>query len=215
MNTPPIDLDELIPTRQSLLSRLKNWDDHESWREFFHTYWKLIYAAARRSGLTDAQAQDVVQETIIQVCRQMPGFRYDPARGSFKAWLLKMTSWRIVDHVRARRREDNLVVQSGNDPDGSPLIEQMPDKVAPELGRVWDEEWERNLFNAALQRVKTKVKPKHYQIFDLHVLKEWPRDRVCRTLEVNAAQVYLAKHRITALIKKEVKALEGKFGSKP
>ncbi len=215
VNTPlPIDLDELIPTRQSLLSRLKNWDDNESWRDFFHTYWKLIYAAARRSGLTDVQAQDVVQETIIQVCRQMPDFRYDPVRGSFKAWLLNITSWRIIDHVRARQREARLVVQSGDGPDGMPMIDQMPDTVDPELGRVWDEEWERNLYSAALQRVKTKVKPKHYQIFDLHVLKEWPSERVCRTLEVNVAQVYLAKHRITALIKKEVKVLETRFSSK-
>ena len=96
---PPDNPDELIPTRDSLLSRLKDWEDGESWREFFRTYWKLIYATARRAGLDDAEAQEAVQETIIKVCQHMPGFRYDRTRGSFKSWLLQMTHWRIKNLV--------------------------------------------------------------------------------------------------------------------
>jgi RNA polymerase sigma-70 factor (ECF subfamily) len=76
--------EEFIPTRQSLLSRLRNWDDRESWREFFDTYGELIYALARKAGLSNAESQDVVQETLISVAKEMPGFKYDPALGSFK-----------------------------------------------------------------------------------------------------------------------------------
>ena len=46
--------EDLIPTRESLLSRLKNWDDQESWRDFFDTYWRLIFNLARKAGLSDA-----------------------------------------------------------------------------------------------------------------------------------------------------------------
>jgi len=56
--------DDLIPTQKSLLSRLKNWDDQSSWKTFFDTYWRLIYAFARRAGLGDAEAQDVVQFSV-------------------------------------------------------------------------------------------------------------------------------------------------------
>src|SRR5580658_9537688 len=76
-----------IPTRRSLLSRLKNWNDNESWRVFFYTYWRLIYNTAVRAGLNDAQAQDVVQETIISVLKSIPSFQYDPSKGTFKGWL--------------------------------------------------------------------------------------------------------------------------------
>src|SRR6516225_6696526 len=89
-----------LPTRRSLLSRLRNLGDDASWRTFFDTYWLLIYNVARKSGLTDADAQDVVQETIIAVARKMPEFRYDPAKGSFKNWLLLITRRRIHDHLR-------------------------------------------------------------------------------------------------------------------
>ena len=95
-------MNELIPTRATLIERLKNWQDQSSWQDFFDTYWQLIYNVARKGGLTEAEAQDVVQETMVSVAKQMPKFQYDPAIGSFKAWLLNMTRWRIVDQFRKR-----------------------------------------------------------------------------------------------------------------
>ena len=66
--------DELVPTRRSLIERLRDLDDQPSWREFFDTYWKLIYAAAIQAGLSAQEAEDVVQETVIGVARKMPDF---------------------------------------------------------------------------------------------------------------------------------------------
>ena len=94
------DPDELLPTRWTLIERLKNWDDQESWRQFFETYWKLIYGVAIKSGLTHPESQDVVQETVMSVCKSMRNFKADPAHGSFKAWLLNLTRWRITDQFR-------------------------------------------------------------------------------------------------------------------
>src|SRR5438034_1987480 len=79
-------LDPFLPTRLSLLSRLKEWDNHESWRDFFDTYWRLIYGLAVKSGLTNTEAEDVVQETLLAVAKEMPDFKYDPATGEFKSW---------------------------------------------------------------------------------------------------------------------------------
>jgi len=88
------DQDELIPTRASLLHRLKNWQDESSWQEFFNIYWKLIYGVARKAGMSDFEAQDVVQETLISVAKHMPTFEYDPSIGSFKTWLLPHNEFR-------------------------------------------------------------------------------------------------------------------------
>ena len=98
---------ELIPTRASLLRRLKDWRDDSSWQEFFDLYWELIYGVARRSGLSDDEAQEVVQETLISVAKHMPAFAYDPALGSFKAWLLNMARWRIIGQFRKRPKVVN------------------------------------------------------------------------------------------------------------
>src|SRR5436190_12555128 len=93
--------EDAIPTRDSLLGRLRDWGDEKSWKRFFDTYWRLIYNRAIRAGLTDSEAQDVVQDTVISVCKSMRRFKYDK-EGSFKAWLLKLTNWRVADQLRRR-----------------------------------------------------------------------------------------------------------------
>jgi len=203
--------DELIPTRQSLLSRLKDWNDQESWRTFFDTYWKLIYTAARKAGLSDSEAQDVVQETVISVFRSMPGFKYRAVGGSFKGWLLRLTGWRIMDQFRKRQRALELMHQRSDDAStGTSVISRVADPAGMALESQWDEEWEANLLEAAIERVKRKVDSKHYQIFDLYVLKKWPVLKVARILRVNPGKVYLMKHRIGNLIRKEINYLRSK-----
>ena len=95
---------EFLPTRESLLRRLKSWDDQESWADFFNTYWRLIYSAALKAGLNEVQAQDVVQDTIIVVAKKMKDFTYDRAIDSFKGWLLYLTRKRIALEYRRKER---------------------------------------------------------------------------------------------------------------
>ncbi|MBN8246267.1 MAG: sigma-70 family RNA polymerase sigma factor [Verrucomicrobia bacterium] len=199
--------DELIPTRRSLLTRLKDWDDRDGWKEFFDTYWRLIYGVALKAGLTETEAEEVVQETIVAVAKQMPTFRYDAA-GSFKAWLLQITRRRIVDQFRKRPPWGGSgAPASGDASSRTGAVERLLAEEV-DLQPAWDEEWQRNLMDAALRRVKARVTPRQYQMFDLYVLKEWPVREVIRTLHVNAAQVYLAKHRVSALVREELRRLE-------
>jgi RNA polymerase sigma factor (sigma-70 family) len=203
----------LLATRRSLVERLDNWEDRKHWQEFFDTYWKLIYSAARKSGLTDTEAQEVVQETVITVAKNVGKLRYDPAVGSFKGWLLHITRWRIADQFRKRQSGDAKRPRSQGDRDTA-TIERVPDAAA-DLDGVWEKEWQENLLTAAIARVKKKVEPKQFQIFDCYVRKEWPAQKVAAELRVSVGQVYLVRHRISALLKKEIKALEKLEGHAP
>ena len=218
-------LDPFLPTRQSLLSRLKDWDDQESWRDFFDTYWRLIYGLAVKSGLTNTEAQDAVQETLLAVAKEMPDFKYDPARGSFKGWLLEITRRRIANQVRRRLKHRHaaagpLVGKVTQPPSGersapdqrrTATVERVPDPNSDEMERLWDQEWRTNLLEASIVRVKKRVNARQYQMFNLYVMLEWPMNQVKRTLGVSAAQVYMAKMRISRLIKNEVRTLERKI----
>ena len=197
----------LLGTRRSLVERLADWGDQLRWQEFFDTYSKLIYSAARKSGLTDAEAQEVVQETVITVAKNIEKLRYDPEIGSFKGWLLQITRWRIADHFR-NREPGNAKQASLSDGPATATIDRVPDPRAIDLDAVWETEWKENLFATAIARVKKQIEPKQFQIFDCYVRKEWPAQKVAARLGVNIGQVYLARHRIGALLKKEIKALE-------
>ncbi len=199
--------DELIPTRQSLLVRLKDADDHKSWQDFLNTYGPFIYGVAIKSGLTMVEAQEVVQETVICVSKKMPEFTYDPKVGAFKGWLMRLTHWRIKDQLRKRLR-DAALIHSAETSTATTLIERLPDPQGNELEQVWDEEWQTHVLYTALSRVKRKVSPKQYQIFDLCAIKRWPLQKVAQHLNVNIAQIYLARHRVGLLVKRQIKLIE-------
>jgi RNA polymerase sigma-70 factor (ECF subfamily) len=88
-------------------------------------------------------------------------------------------------------------------------MERLPDETAQQQWEgTWDNEWRKNLMDAAIQRVKRRVSIEQFQMFDLFVLKSWPAREVATTLGVTVAHVYVAKHRLAKLIKKEAAFLE-------
>jgi RNA polymerase sigma factor (sigma-70 family) len=197
--------DSFLPTRRSLLTRLKDWDDQEAWREFFDLYWRLIYSVARRAGLGEAEAQDVVQETLVVVAKQMPGFRYDPARGSFKGWLHTVIRGRLSRHwrklERAPRRDSEPAIECDTE------IDSGETAAPPEFEAIWQSEWEQNLISAALRRVQAKVSPRQYLLFSLATLKEVPTAVIVERYEASRTQIYIAKLRVGRLFKTELERL--------
>lgn len=209
MNTlMAINPDDTIPTRQSLLERLKNWEDQKSWQDFFHLYWKLIYGVARQAGLTEAEAQDVVQETVLAVAKKMGEFKTDPSFGSFKSWLLLITRRRISDQFRKRPPRTEFRKSRSEATTRTPTLERLPDTTLPELESIWQGEWERNLMDIALEKVKQLVSSKQFLLFYQQVFKQWSPRRVATQYGVSLAQVYMAKYRVSGALKREVKKLE-------
>ena len=220
-----LESNDFLPTRKSLLSRLKNWDDRASWQEFFDTYGRLIHRTAVMAGLSEAEAQDVVQETVLLVAKKLPNFKYDPDLGSFKNWLGLLTRRRIEKQFKRRlpfrgKCEGESVARvvpfPGNGSDRTrrtATIERLPGEGLGDFERQWDLEWEKNLWDAAVARVKRQIKPRQYQMFDLYALKEWPVREVARALNVSVAHVYVNKHRVTALIAKELQRLQREAGA--
>ncbi len=207
MTTAERGTDSFLPTRQSLLSRLRDCQDETGWREFFDTYCWLIYSVARKSGLTDADAQDVVQETFIYLSRRMPNFRYDKARGSFKSWLRVVTRSRISVRRRAEERQQPLVRDPMPGDEGSAAWEAIADPAGDALDEQWQREWEENLLATALRHIRAKVSSQQLLIFRLATQEELPLSLVAKKLGVSIAQVYLARHRVGKAFKAEVKRL--------
>jgi len=203
--------EDLIPTRKSLLGRLKNWEDDASWRDFFDPYWKLVYGFAIQRGLTHQEAQEVVQETVVAVAKSIGKFNYEPKVCAFKTWLLSVTRSKIANQLARRARQPaNAVHSSTDDTKTTATVNRIPDEQTGQWDQTWDEEWRKNLMDVAIQRVKRRVSIEQYQMFDLFVLKQWPAREVAKTLGVTIGHVYVAKHRLSRLVRNEVAALEAK-----
>ena len=200
----PQTSDDLIPTRASLLARIKNLDDHASWQDFFDTYSKLIYAVSIKRGMTATEAEDVVQETMCAAMKHMPQFNYDRNVGTFKTWLLTMVRWRIADQFRKRAPIKNLPTTARVET--SDALNNVPDHH--DFDTIWNQQWEQALFDAAVLKTRRNVDPEKFQIFDLLIKQHLSPAQVAESFHISVSHVYLVKHRITEEIKAEVERLK-------
>lgn len=200
-----------LRTRPSLLFRLRDWQDESSWTEFYRLYHNFVYGCARRAGLSHADAQEVTQDVFKRVAETVHEFESDPARGSFRGWLLNLTRWRITDKFRARRPHEKQPgrPRTPDDADRTATIERLPDALDQE--EVWDSEWQHHLLETALARLARRVPAKHFQVFDLYHRQGWSVFQVSRELDVNPATVYVIGHRLTKQLRAEVEVLQKKL----
>ncbi len=193
---PPAPTDSL-PTRRSLLTRLKNWDDQKGWSQFYEAYHGLILSAVQKAGVRGPEAEDVAQEVLIAVAKGMKDFRYDPRRGSFKGWLKTVVRSRVVDFFRRQ-----AVRQAGPLPDETPYAGHLN-----ELDAHYEQEWNRHLLEQSIRWLQRKIPPRQFAVFDLCVVQEKPASEVARLLGINRGLVYVIKHRTARLLKQHMEAL--------
>jgi RNA polymerase sigma-70 factor (ECF subfamily) len=198
-----------LHTRPTLLFRLRDWEDKGSWDEFYRLYRNFVYGLARRSGLTHVEAEEVAQEVFIRVAETISAFESDPARGTFRGWLARLTRWRITDKFRARPRDAAGAASRRREeqPDTTRTIERLPDDRTAPLDAASEDEWQKHVLDAALARLARRVPAKHFQVFDLYSRQGWPVMRVAGEMGVNPAAVYLISHRLTKQLKTEVEKL--------
>jgi RNA polymerase sigma-70 factor (ECF subfamily) len=204
----PSTLDTRKKTKRSLLERLKNWQDKDSWQTFFDTYWSLIFGTAIKAGLTEAEAEDVVQDTIFTVAKKIRDFQYDPARGRFRSWLGSIIRSRIVDLKRKRLPLKSPSIRAAGETSRTSTTGRIPDPAAVDFYAVYDVAWRDYVRNEALELLKGELSPKQYEIFDLYVNRDRPVPDIMKTLGVSRAQVYMAKLRGLQTLKQKVKQVE-------
>jgi RNA polymerase sigma factor (sigma-70 family) len=210
VNSPvPPDAARDEATRGSLLSRLQDWQDDRSWRDFFDTYWRLIHSTALKAGLSHEEAQEVVQETVICVSKSITQYRADPNRGPFRAWLLHTVRWRIADEFRKRGRGPQpQPLRQADATGGTDTLECIPDPAAATAEAEWNREWEENLLETALGKVKAHARPELFQIFQMLATQRLSARQVAKRLHVNLARVYYAQYTVGAQVKRELKRLQ-------
>ena len=196
--------DPIYATRSTLLVRLKDLDNQQAWQEFFDMYWALLFNFARRAGLSEADAEEVVMETVETVARKIEEFEYNRQTGRFKSWLLTIVRFKLGDRFRKIKRQ----AEKGEMTTLDEISEgQIADTDATELEKIWDAEWQKRMVDMALERVKQLVGHKQYQIFYCYVIQEQKAAEVADFLNVTKAQVYVAKNRVGKVFEGELKIL--------
>jgi RNA polymerase sigma factor (sigma-70 family) len=194
------------PTRPSLLLRIRDPRDAGAWRQFGELYEPLVYGYARKHGLQDADAADLTQDVLRLVAGAVRGLDYDPARGSFRGWLFTVVRNQLRKFLHRQQRPG----RGTGDTDAQRLLEEQP---APEEEQAsWDEEYGRRLFAYAAEVVRGDFQEATWQAFWRTAVEGRPAKLVAEELGLSVAAVYLAKGRVMARLKEQVRVLEGEGG---
>ena len=189
---------ELPTTRPSLLVRIRDARDGQSWAQFVEIYAPLVYGYAQKQGLQEADAADLTQEVLRAVARSAPRFAYDPSRGSFRGWLFAVVRNKLHDWFTAKRRHPT----GSGDTDMQRRLEQEP---AP--GEDWEQAYERQLFAVAVEQVRRDFRESTWQAFWLTAVHGKSGKEVANVLGMTTAAVYLAKRRVLNRLKEQIATL--------
>ena len=191
------------PTRATLLYRVRTLDDQAAWNEFVERYTPLIYGWCVRQGLQSSDAADVTQEVLARLVKAMQAFEYNVSRGSFRGWLKTVTTNAVSDLIRkygrGRGSGDTQIAQKLN-------LVAAKDTIN-ELIRTLESQHEQEVLALAAARVQSRVRPHTWQAYYQTAVLQRPSNVVANELDMPISEVYVAKSRMIARLKKEVAAL--------
>ncbi len=191
-----------IPTRVSLLERIRDPADGPAWTEFVRRYTPFVVGVARGARLREGQIEEVAQETWCAVFRHFSSLDgpFSREKGSFRGWLHGVIRHKILDRLRAERR--GIATLDGDAVDAT----RANDESAVE--QLIEGEWRQHVLRLARAELARQLAPKTYQALDLYAFQKQPAERVARLLGVRVEAVYLAKSRGLMRLVELVAAIE-------
>lgn len=185
-------------TRASLILRLGDPADEQAWSEFLQIYEPMLLGLSKRWGLQDADAREVVQETLLAVAASMQDFSRADHPGAFRGWLASITRHKLADYLARRSKQARA---SGD----SSVQAWLSEQACPESGNSrWDWQQKQQIFSWAARRVRDQVSETTWLAFHRTAIDAEDVRDVARDLEIREGMVYVARSRVMARLRKAV-----------
>ena len=189
-------------TSLSLLDRACQRSDSESWNRLAELYSPLLRSWLTRYQVQDADAEDLLQEVLLVVMRELPSFQHNQRGGAFRSWLRSILVHRLHDFWRARQYRP---VATG-DTDLKRQLDQFADKTS-EQSRLWDQQHDEHVMQRLMAAVQPKVAATTWRAFYRQVVESSPAAEVAKELQISLDSVYAAKSRVLRLLRQEARGL--------
>jgi len=189
--------DSSLHTRPSLLTRIRDIQDAESWSTFVDTYGPLVYRYARRQGLQDADAADITQEVMAEAARCLRTFEYQPERGRFRDWLGTVTGRQLAHFFAKQNRRLTAT--------GAVLTDAVLDQsAAPQAEAAWVDEFNGQVLQVALERIRPHFEARNWRAFERVWLENRSAADVASELNLPLDAIYVAKSRVLKRLREEI-----------
>jgi RNA polymerase sigma-70 factor (ECF subfamily) len=190
-----------METSVSLLERLAGAPTDDDWRRLDDLYRPLLRAWMARAGVPASDVEDLVQDVILVVFREVAGFERR-RQGAFRAWLRTILTHRVRDHFRGQNYRPTATGDSD-------FLRRLDELESPDsaLSRLWDREHDEHVAAALIQRVQADFTAVTWEAFRRHVMGGEPAVEVAKALGLTLNSVLLAKSRVLKRLRQELAGL--------
>ncbi len=188
---------EFPETRASLLDRLQEDGNTAGWRDFYRRYAPAVFRVARLRGTGEHDAEDVVQQVMLETSKHISDFEYRAGRSRFRSWVRTITENKIVDLHRRRRPEvrDEEAVAARAD-------------QTETLDETWEREWKLQDVLWCVEQVALDIAPRRMQAFRMYSLEGRPASEVAETLGMTPGHVYVTRCQVLNLVRERLAELD-------
>jgi len=188
-------------TRATLIQRVQNQQDEQSWEEFVRVYRRYIYAIIRSMNISEHDTEDILQQVLINLWNSLPKMDYDKIN-RFRSWLSTVTKNCVTDFIRKRMRDANRLEKASKDD----TLTYLKAIRLPEIDDIAEREWEIHLTNLALENIESLFSGKAVEAFRL-TLQGKCVEEIAEELDLKENSVYRLKNRVKERLIQEIRHL--------
>ena len=182
-------------TRSSVIRAVANTENEAAWQRFFDLYAGFVFSIARSKGLNDTDADDIVQMVFSDLARNLPSFKYDREKGRFRLYLAALVKWRVIDRLKAVRRDADLKAD---------FMEEAKSAATTEDEDFEEREWQSAAMEETLRRIKPEVRPEHYAAFVASAVEGQDTDVVTKLYGISRDSLYQIRKRLTVKLREKL-----------
>ena len=182
-------------TRSSVIRAVANTENEAAWQRFFDLYAGFVFSIARSKGLNDTDADDIVQMVFSDLARNLPSFKYDREKGCFRSYLAALVKWRVIDRLKAVRRDADLKAD---------FMEEAKSAATTEDEDFEEREGQSAAMEETLRRIKPEVRPEHYAAFVASAVEGQDTDVVTKLYGISRDSLYQIRKRLTVKLREKL-----------
>ena len=184
-----------MQTRQTLIERLKDKHDEESWQTFAQIYQRYIYVVIRRMNISHSECEDLVQEVLFKIWNKLPEFNYSPDKAKFRTWLSLVIKNKVLNYLESCKSHINKISKAAEQP--------LASVSEHEIDSIMQKEWENYITNMAMERVKESFPGQAVKVFEM-TLEGLSIQEIATSLNLKENSVYKSRNRVKAKLISEI-----------
>ena len=188
--------DNKLNTRVTLLIRLRDKHDNDSWEEFTNYYSNYVYAVLKGMGVNFDDLDDMNQSILLKLWKSLPDFEYQPKKGSFRSWLCTVIRRSVYNYFRDKQQAAEL---------------KSEDIVNAEVEKIAEKEWMIHIASLAWDNISEEFSSTVKNTY-IKLSNGESAEAIAEELNISRGSVYVYKERVQKALRKEVRKLNTELG---